>query len=151
MYDFTEGMLKMAADYVHTKEEVEKEHIAQAHDKVERAVDKEKHLEELYREVHHDADDADGILFNYDLAEAGEDTEKRREEAVSDISHTLESAIETKMEAALKEELSAREEEETAERSLEELQHSEEDLNAALKELHVFKVANKKEDEEQPH
>jgi len=149
VYDFTEDVLKMATDFVHTKEEVEQEHIAKAHDKVEKAVAKEHHLEELFQEVHHDADDADGILFNYDLVEAGEDTEKRREETVSEISHVLEDAIESKWVAAQKEELAAREEEENAKHSLEELQHHEDELNAALKELHVFKVANKKDTKEE--
>jgi len=132
-------------DQVQTQEEVEMEHASAAYSAVEQALKKERKLETLLKEVHHDAEDADGILDNYASAEIGEDLEKRREESVSELSHSLEEKIQSKWKAAKEEELLAREMEEDAWDSLEQLKENEDHLKATLEELKAF---TKKENEQ---
>ena len=133
-------MLEKAIEFARTKEEVEAEHIAAAHEALKRAIKKEKALEALAAEAHHDADDADVILNGYDVNHLMEDREKRRELAVSDISHHVEDYVETRIREAREAEALARQEKEAATLILEQLKKSEEDLKATLEELKNMKT-----------
>lgn len=137
--DFVEDMLQKAIEFARTKEEVEEEHIAAAHEQLKNAIKKEAALESMAAEVEHDADDADVVLDTYEKDHLMEDREKRRELAVSDISHHVEDYVETRIREAKEAEMLAKEEEEAASLILEQLKKNEEELKATLKELKEMK------------
>ena len=114
------------------------EHASAAYTAAQTAVAHEQELVRQWQVVHHDAVDADEILYHYTQAEWGEDLEKRREEAVSVMAHGIEETIHSKLRAAKEEEQRARVEEEEAWHNLEELKVNEEQLQATLEELKEF-------------
>ena len=91
--DIAEKILKEAIDFAQAKERVEKEHARKAHSELEKALSEESKLAGFVSEAHHDAEDADQIIHTFEDMEIGEDLEKRREMAVSDISHHLEDYV----------------------------------------------------------
>ena len=138
-YELAEEMLETAIEFAHTKEIIEEEHAISAHEALKKALSQEQALGEFAKEAHHDAEDADQILNNYETAHLLEDVEERREMAVADISHHVEDYVEERLHQAKEAEKLAREEEAEAKRSLEQLQNSEEALKAALEELKTLK------------
>lgn len=136
-------MLEKAVEYARTKEEVEAEHVAAAHDALKKAIKEEEALEAMASELDHDAFDADSILDTYEKDHLTEDREMRRELAVSDISHHVEDYVETRIREAKEAEALAKEEEDAAALILEQLKRNEEDLKATLQELKTMK--NKKQ------
>ena len=131
--------METAIEFAHTKEIVEEEHANAAHEALKNAISQEEKLEAMAKEAHHDADDADQILGNYDKGQFLEDKEKRREMAVADISHHVEDYVETRLHQAKEAEEHAREEEQEAKRSLEEMHRKEDELKATLEELKTLK------------
>jgi len=142
--EFAEEMLTTALDYVRAKEEVEEEHASTAHKAFEKAVDQEKVLESFAKEVQHDAEDADIILKTYEKEHYYEDREERREMAVADVAHHVDSYVESRLHEAREMELHARQEEEEAKRIYEELRMDEEALEASLNELQALKEQKQK-------
>lgn len=137
--DLVEQMLEKAVEFARTKEEIEEEHIATAHEALMKAIKEEKALEAMALEVAHDAEDSDMILDAFERNHLMEDREKRRELAVSDISHHVEDYVETRIREAKEAEALAKEEEEAASLILEQLKRNEKDLKATLKELRTMK------------
>lgn len=134
-----EEMLEKAIEFARTKEQVEEEHLAAAHEQLKMALKKEAALEAMAAEVQHDADDADIILDTYEKSRLMEDREKRRELAISDISHHVEDYVETRLREAKEAEALAAEEEKAASRILRQLKKNEEELKATLEELKEMK------------
>ena len=137
-YELTQELLETALDQVRTQEEVAMEHASAAYTAAQTAVAREQELVHKWQEVHHDAADADEILEHYAQADWGEDLEQRREEAVSEMAHSMEETIQAKLQTAKQEELRAREEEEEAWHNLEQLKVNEEQLKSTLQELKEF-------------
>lgn len=96
---------------VQTYEVVELDHASTAHHVLDEAVNEEKVLENVAKERHHNAEDADAILDTYQHDHLQEDTEERREMAISDIAHHVENYVETRLRAAKEKEVHAKEEE----------------------------------------
>lgn len=132
-------MLETAMDYVHTEEEVEEEHFARTRKALERVLKTEKTLEENANVAHHDADEADSILEKY--TELGEDRQKRRELAVSDLAHHVESYASERLHQAGHEEKQLHEEEDAVTKELRHLQLNELVLNEALGKLRAVQRA----------
>lgn len=86
-------------------------------------------------------------METFEQLKIGEDREKRRELAVSEISHQIENYVASRLQSAKEKEMLAKMQEEEAKRSLEELQHNEEELKATLGMLKDFK--GKKVEEKQ--
>lgn len=141
--DLVEEMLEKAVEYARTKEEVEAEHVAAAHDTLKKAMKEEQALEAMSAELQHDAFDADAILDTYEKNHLMEDREMRRELTVSDISHHVEDYVETRIREAKEAEALAKEEEDAAALILQQLKKNEEELKATLQELKTMK--NKKQ------
>jgi len=146
-YEFAEELIETAIEYVHTKEEVEEEHVEAAHEVITKVSEQEKALENAAHIAHHDADDAEEILNHYEELSIGEDFDKRREEAVADLAHNVEDYAESRLDAAHQAELKAREQEEEAKQTLIELQQNEDILKATLEDLKALK----KQKDEQEH
>lgn len=130
-----EEMLEAAIDFVKTGEAAEEEHAAHAHQAFEKAVKQEKVLEEFAQEAKHDAEDADRILNVYERNNLPEDFEERREMAVADIAHHVDSYVEERHRQAHNDEVAAAKEEEEALRTLQDLKLTEEEFKATLAEL----------------
>jgi hypothetical protein len=129
---------------VHTKEEVEDEHVASVQDALRRVLKIEDVWGGVANLAHHDAEDADGILHTYATELFGEDREKRRELAVTDLAHHMEDYAGERLHQAEEEELHIREEEGEAKNELEQLKWNEELLKATLDELKAIKREQEK-------
>lgn len=127
-------MLETALEQVHTQEKVEEEHVHSVHQALMNVMTKEQSLDVVSRVAQHDAMDADCILQNY-KDDIPEDTEKRRELAVSDLAHNVEGYAQERLHYLEEEEQSMREEEEEAIEELERLRWNEETLKEVMEEL----------------
>ena len=138
-YELAEEMLQTAIEFTHTQELIEEEHQKSAQAALTNAVRHEDELQALEQEAHHEVEDAQSILHNYEAGNLPEDREKRREMAVADIAMRVEDYVETRLHQAKEAELRAREEADEAKRSLEELQRKEQELKMTLEELQTLK------------
>ena len=143
--DLLQNVLQTAIEYTRIREHVEEDHVHSAHEALEKALLLEEELKSVINEVHHDADYADAVVGNYQVTGAPEDTEERREMAVSELSHHIENYAEERLHEAHEAELKAKDEEDEAKRSLAMLAKKEEELKITLEELKVFKEQKSEE------
>jgi hypothetical protein len=137
--DFAVEMLNTAIEHVHTKEEVEKEHVASVQEALRRVLEIEHGWGNVANLAHYDAVIGDGLLHTYATELFGEDSETRRELAITDLAHHMEDYAGERLHQAKEEELHIREEEGEAKNELEQLIWNEERLKQALDELTAFK------------
>lgn len=137
--DLAVEMLETAIEHVHTKEEVEEEHVASVQKAIRRVLEIENVWGNVADLAHHDAEDADGLLHTYATDLFGEDEEERRELAVTDLAHHMEDYASERLHQAEEEELQIREEEGEAKHELAQLKWNEEILKETLDELKAIK------------
>jgi hypothetical protein len=134
-YNIVKEMLELALEAVERAETDDFNHAMEAHKQWEKAEEIERALEKAAHEVHVEAVDADGILDAYKNFQFKEDREMRREMAVSDIAHRVESYVESRLAEVRAVELAAKREEDAAEMHLAELFVNEDEIRATLAEL----------------
>jgi hypothetical protein len=146
--DLAIEMLETAIEHVHTKEEVEEEHIAALHGALKRVLEKEDALEMAKKATHDVEEDSENILHSYEAGQYGEDKEKRRELAVADLSYRIEDYLEERLRQSKEEERRVRLEGDEAIKELEALKLNEWDLKETLAELKALK-SQKERDQKQ--
>jgi hypothetical protein len=137
--DFALETLETAIEHVHTKEEVQEEHVISLHKTLKKVLDTEQLLEAAVFGAHHAAEDADAIVHTYEAGGLGEDREKRRELTLADLAHHIEDYADERLHEVKDKELHVREEEEDTKQELSRLKWNEEVLNFALEELKALK------------
>jgi len=109
--DFAVKMVETAIEYAKAREGVKEDQVRMVHAALERALDREATLARASKVVQHDVDDAEDVLRNYESLVAGEDFEKRRELAVADIAHNVESYLEERIHQVHEDEMHLKDEE----------------------------------------
>jgi anaerobic ribonucleoside-triphosphate reductase len=137
-------MLELALEAVEMAETDDFTHAMQAHKKWEKAEEMERALEKAAHEVHVEAVDADGILDAYKSFQFKEDREMRREMAVSDIAHRVETYVESRLAQVRAVEEAAKKEEDEAEAHLAELFVNEDEIRGTLAELKALRNSKPK-------
>ena len=142
-----EKFIEKAIEFTKVQEEIEEEHVEAAHKEYEKVLREEDALKNIFDEAAHDAEDADQILEWQNKMEIGEDAERRREIAVSEVSHSVENYVESRFLRAKEEERRAKEQEDEAKRELDRLHMGEVGLRATLDALKERRKKTFEEDE----
>jgi hypothetical protein len=143
--DFALETLETAIEHVHTKEEVEEEHVLSLHKTLKKVLETEQILEDVVLGANHAALGVDEIVDKYKSSGFGEDDrEKRREFTVAeltmaDLAHHVGDYAEERLHQVRDTELHVRKEEEDVSKELTRLKWNEEILNFALEEIMAMK------------
>lgn len=130
--ELTQEILETAIEFVQTRERVEKERALHAHEILQDSLNEERALRSAYADVHQDAVDADDTLESYYTKHLGEPFDEKRELAISEVSHQVESYVESRLTQVQDRETKFAMDEIDALKAYDDLKHMEDNLKTTL-------------------